>query len=36
MYVANGLLILAGLHALAALVHHFLLKDNVLRRMLGR
>ena len=36
MYVANGLLILAGLHALAALVHHFVLKDNVLRRMLGR
>ena len=30
---ANGLLILAGLHAAAALVHHFVWKDNVLRRM---
>ncbi|QBB72593.1 cytochrome b [Pseudolysobacter antarcticus] len=31
---ANGLLILAGFHAAAALVHHFLLRDNVLQRML--
>jgi cytochrome b561 len=31
---ANGLLILVGFHAAAALVHHFLLRDNVLRRML--
>jgi cytochrome b561 len=33
---ANVLLIAAGLHALAALVHHFVLRDNVLRRMLPR
>jgi cytochrome b561 len=31
---ANGLLILAGLHACAGLVHHFVLRDSVLRRML--
>jgi len=31
---ANAVLILAGLHAAAALVHHHLLKDNTLRRML--
>ncbi|HEY8010104.1 MAG TPA: cytochrome b [Rudaea sp.] len=31
---ANILLILAGLHAAASLAHHFILKDNVLRRML--
>jgi cytochrome b561 len=31
---ANVLLITAGLHALAGLVHHFVLHDNVLRRML--
>jgi cytochrome b561 len=31
---ANALLILAGAHALAALVHHFVLRDGVLRRML--
>lgn len=30
---ANGLLILAGLHAVAALLHHFVQKDGVLRRM---
>lgn len=30
---ANLILILAGLHAGAALVHHFCLKDGVLRRM---
>jgi cytochrome b561 len=30
---ANSLLILAGLHAAAALWHHWLLKDGVLRRM---
>jgi len=33
---ANILLGVAGLHAAAALVHHFLFKDNVLRRMLPR
>jgi cytochrome b561 len=32
--VANILLIVAGLHALAALGHHYVLRDNVLRRML--
>ncbi len=31
---ANGILILAGLHALAALWHHFVRKDDVLMRML--
>jgi cytochrome b561 len=31
---ANIVLILAGLHALVALGHHFVLKDGVLRRML--
>jgi cytochrome b561 len=31
--LANTLLILAGVHAVAALVHHFVLRDGVLRRM---
>jgi cytochrome b561 len=31
---ANALVILAGAHALAAIVHHFILRDGVLRRML--
>lgn len=31
---ADIVLIVAGLHALAALVHHYLLRDSVLRRML--
>lgn len=31
---ANGILIVAGLHALAALWHHFIRKDDVLVRML--
>ena len=38
-FLANSLLALAGLHALAALRHHFLKKDQVLQRMwptLGR
>ena len=30
---ANTLLVLAGLHAAAALFHHYALKDGVLRRM---
>ena len=30
---ANLILALAGLHAAAALVHHFMLKDGILRRM---
>jgi len=33
---ANALLILAGAHALVALVHHFILRDGVLRRMFPR
>ena len=33
-YAANLLLILAGLHAAAGLVHHYLLKSDVLGRML--
>lgn len=33
---ANALLIVAMLHACAALLHHFILKDDVLRRMLPR
>ena len=32
-WLANALLILAGAHALAALVHEFVLKDTTLRRM---
>lgn len=31
---ANAILIVAGLHAAAALAHHYLLRDDVLRRML--
>ena len=31
---ANGILILAGIHALAAFWHHFIRKDDVLERML--
>ena len=31
---ANALMILAGLHALVALGHHFVLKDGILMRML--
>ncbi len=31
---ANAILILAGLHAVAALAHHFILRDETLRRML--
>jgi cytochrome b561 len=33
---ANTILIVAGLHAAAALFHHYLLGDDVLRRMLPR
>ena len=32
--VAWAIIILAGLHALAALVHHYVLNDEVLARML--
>jgi len=32
--VAWALIILAAFHALAALFHHYFLRDNVLRRML--
>jgi cytochrome b561 len=31
---ANAILIFAGLHALAGLIHHFVLRNDVLRRML--
>jgi cytochrome b561 len=31
--VATAILIVVGLHALAALAHHYVLRDNVLRRM---
>ncbi len=31
---ADVVLIVAGLHAAAALAHHYLLRDRVLRRML--
>jgi cytochrome b561 len=33
-WLANTILIVAGLHAVAALVNHFALRNNVLRRML--
>jgi cytochrome b561 len=33
---ANALLIVAGMHAAAALVHHYILRDATLRRMLPR
>lgn len=32
-FVANTILIVAGLHAIAALAHHYLWRDGVLRRM---
>ena len=35
-YLAWGLVILAGLHGLAALKHHFIARDTTLLRMLGR
>jgi cytochrome b561 len=31
---ANALAILAGLHAAAALFHHYVMRDDILRRML--
>jgi cytochrome b561 len=34
--VANTILVVAGLHALAGIAHHVLLKDDTLRRMLRR
>jgi cytochrome b561 len=33
-WASNALLIVAGMHALAALFHHYVLRDGVLRRML--
>ncbi|MHC6227766.1 cytochrome b [Pseudomonas sp. X10] len=36
LYLAWGLVIFAGLHALAALKHHFIDRDATLIRMLGR
>jgi cytochrome b561 len=35
-WFANAVLILGGLHGLAALIHHYVLRDNVLRRMQPR
>ena len=35
-YVAYSLIALAVLHGLAALKHHFIDKDNTLKRMFGR
>lgn len=35
-YLAWGLLIFSGLHALAALKHHFIDRDPTLKRMFGR
>jgi cytochrome b561 len=32
-YIGWGIVILAGVHAAAALFHHYVLRDNVLRRM---
>jgi cytochrome b561 len=32
--VAWALIIIAGIHALAALFHHYVLRDGILRRML--
>ncbi|CAE6938644.1 cytochrome b [Vibrio sp. B1FLJ16] len=34
-YSAWAVILIAGLHALAALKHHFIDKDNTLRKMLG-
>ncbi len=36
LYLAWTLVLLAAVHALAALKHHFIDKDNTLKRMLGR
>ena len=35
-YLAWGLVIFSGVHALAALKHHFIDRDATLNRMLGR
>ncbi|MGU3846237.1 cytochrome b, partial [Vibrio diabolicus] len=34
-YAAWAVILIAGLHAIAALKHHFIDKDNTLRKMLG-
>lgn len=34
-YAAWAVILIAGLHAVAALKHHFIDKDNTLRKMLG-
>ena len=34
-WLATSLIVLAGVHALAALKHHFINKDKTLLRMLG-
>lgn len=35
-YAANGTVIVAGVHAVAALFHHFVLHDSILRRIMPR
>lgn len=35
-YLANALLILAGVHAAAAIGHHYILRDSTLARMMPR
>ncbi len=35
-WTANAIMILAALHAVAALAHHYVLRDDVLLRMTGR
>jgi cytochrome b561 len=35
-FIGNALYFLIGFHALAALAHHYLMKDNTLVRMLPR
>ena len=33
-YLGNFFMVLIGLHAIAALIHHYVLKDNILKSML--
>ena len=34
--LADSLMWLAGIHAVAALFHHYILKDNVLKSMMSK
>ncbi|MCU7845939.1 MAG: cytochrome b [Candidatus Thiodiazotropha sp. (ex Monitilora ramsayi)] len=36
LYLAWGVIVLAGIHAMAAIKHHFIDRDRTLKRMLGR